>query len=140
VKRARRRTNENTLSAYWSPRENDFVFRHPPGVQTRASAHLLHVVLNTDRPRVDCSGDGRQIVWDPSLVKELDRRGYDVKTLRFSIMKKEKTLFDEKFDALELRDVTLGEVRTGNHASRPRAPDPGVRPVLGRPRTLKEKP
>lgn len=81
-----KRTNANTLKAYWSKRENDLMFYHP---DRKANGHLLHNVLCAPRPYLDFSNGRRDIAFDKSFVEELEERGYDVKTLRFSVCKKE---------------------------------------------------
>lgn len=57
-----------------------------------ADSHLLHNVIATDRAYWDLEKaqrrDSYPISHDPSLVKELERRGYDITTLKFSIQKK----------------------------------------------------
>jgi hypothetical protein len=75
-----RRTRSNSLSVYWSKRENDVMFNYPDGPQTKTDGHLLHVRFNSPWRW----HDGQE---SPDLVKELESRGYDVKTLRFSVMK-----------------------------------------------------
>lgn len=74
-----KRTKRNTLSAQWSKRENDIVFSWPDGLQTKVDGHLLH--NRFDNPPYNPDGK------TPPLIEELVRRGYDLKTLRFSIMK-----------------------------------------------------
>lgn len=72
-----RRTRDNSLAVEWSVRERDITFYNPPGPQTKTDAHLLHVLFASN------------VLLDSSLslYDELKSRGYDVKTLRFSIMK-----------------------------------------------------
>lgn len=84
-KPARRRTRENTLWVVWSKKEKDLLFHHP---DFKANAALLNYYLCSPRLVRDYSGDGRGFSFDPSLVEELEKRGYDITTLRFSIMKK----------------------------------------------------
>lgn len=55
------------LHAYWSKREKDLMLYYPLGTQTTSDARVLAEHLNK------------------TLTDELDRRGYDVTTLRFSI-------------------------------------------------------
>jgi hypothetical protein len=68
------------LRAYWSKRENDLVFYHPT---QKADGHLLYGVLACERQRHDWH-TGKP-VYDPSFVEELEKRGFDIKTLRFSV-------------------------------------------------------
>jgi hypothetical protein len=42
----------------------------------------------SDRQRWDYEKNG--MAFDPSFVKELENRGYDIKTLKFSIQKKDE--------------------------------------------------
>ena len=58
------------LHAYWSKQENDLMLYHPLGAQTKCDARMLSEALNK------------------ALTDELDRRGYDVTTIRFSIAPK----------------------------------------------------
>ncbi len=69
----------NKLRIYWSKREKDIMYYHPKwGVDGRLLHHYFdHIKYNT--------GGG-----ETTLTKELERRGFDIKTLRFSIAYKEK--------------------------------------------------
>ena len=49
---------------------------------SKADAHLLHNALSSEHLR---HLDNK---WTPSLLKELESRGYDLTTLKFSIQKK----------------------------------------------------
>lgn len=51
---------------------------------SKRDAILLHAVINSPRPRLDS-----KTPFSPSLVEELEARGYDITTLKFSIRKKE---------------------------------------------------
>lgn len=57
-------------------------------------SRLLHNVFATKRQRITF-GDERDkkglVVFDPSFIDELKSRGYDIKTLKFSIQKLEST-------------------------------------------------
>lgn len=55
------------LRAYWSKRERDLMLDFPLGQCTSGDGHWLSGVFNND------------------VLAELTRRGYDVKTLRFSV-------------------------------------------------------
>ncbi len=81
-----KRTNANTLKAFWSKQEKDLVFHHPDYAW---NGRLVHNAFCSERPRVDRSGDVDRVVFDKSFVAELEERGYDITTLRFSICKKE---------------------------------------------------
>lgn len=70
-----RRTHLNTLSAYWSKGERDLMFNWP---STSSDGHLLHVFFDVlTFPNVG----------PKTLRQALEDRGYDITTLRFSIMK-----------------------------------------------------
>lgn len=83
------------LSAYWSKRERDIMLDGPRS----PDRHLLHNYLSNVRPV-----DGMKLaevlkreggspalavhahgVQGASLIEELERRGYDIKTLRFRV-------------------------------------------------------
>lgn len=51
-----------------------------------ADGRLLHCALSTERLTFDFPGTGT--VFEPSLIKELEARGYDITTLRFTIQKR----------------------------------------------------
>lgn len=68
---------DTTLYIKWSKRENDLVYEYP----NKTDARLLHrymalPILNSDN------------TYGPSLFDELDRRGFDLTTLKFSIARK----------------------------------------------------
>jgi hypothetical protein len=65
-----------TLSMRWSKREKCMLISYP----SKPDGHLLHVRLNA--PRFTDSEE------QPSFVQELEARGYDLTTLRFSIRRK----------------------------------------------------
>jgi hypothetical protein len=75
---ARRRTKQNTLEAKWSPKEKDIVYRWPA---SKVDGHFLHYVFDVPRKREDGT-------YDDPVWKQLEARGYDITTARFSIMKK----------------------------------------------------
>jgi len=74
-----RRTRENTLSMYWSKREKDIVYAYP----SKVDGHMLHHRLGSE------VYNKWKDEYDLSFFKELEARGYDLTTLRFSICKKE---------------------------------------------------
>jgi len=77
------------LLVQWGKLPNDqpdVIFSHGGDGANKCDSSLLYTVLCCERPRVDC--DTGMIVWDRSLVSELELRGYDLTTLRLSIMKK----------------------------------------------------
>ncbi len=71
-----RRTRDNSLAVEWSVRERDITFYNPPGPQTKTDARLMHILFSSRCPPLNSD-----------LIHELESRGYDIKTLRFSIMK-----------------------------------------------------
>ncbi len=62
----------------WSKRESDLMFHFD---KQKADSHLMHAMLCAPRRNVDGESD-------PSIVDELEARGYDLTTLRFSIRRK----------------------------------------------------
>ncbi len=58
---------EDKLRAYWSKGERDIMLHWPGGESTRADGHYL-------------SG-----LFDKEFTEEMKRRGYDLRTLKFSI-------------------------------------------------------
>lgn len=58
------------LRAWWSKRERDVMLYHPLGFETKRDANFLSGVFGKE------------------FTKELDERGYDLATLRFSIAPK----------------------------------------------------
>lgn len=58
------------LSAKWSKREKDIVVSWPDGKSTKSDARLLAGII------------------DDHMLSELDRRGYDIRTLKFEITAK----------------------------------------------------
>jgi hypothetical protein len=86
TKRApRRRTRANTLWVVWSKKEKDLLFHWPARPQ---DGSLLNLIFCGDRCAPDYSDGARGFKFEPSFAKELEARGYDLTTLRFSIMKK----------------------------------------------------
>jgi hypothetical protein len=59
----------------------------------RSDRALLHHVIGSQRQRFiygeEARKEGTNFKFDPSLLDELEARGYDLATLRFSIKKKE---------------------------------------------------
>lgn len=69
----------------WS--DPDIIFCWGPGTSGRDS-RLLHLFFGTERPRTDYSVIPPRITFDKSMLQELEARGYDLTTLKFSIQKK----------------------------------------------------
>jgi len=54
---------------------------------TKRDSHLIHHYICSEKMSRDYSRGG-EIKFDPSLIKELEDRGYDLTTLKFSIQRK----------------------------------------------------
>lgn len=63
------------LTAKWSKKDNDIVFDYASKIDGRLLYHAFCIVKITD---------------DKNLTDELESRGYDITTLRFSISKKQE--------------------------------------------------
>lgn len=76
--------NENKLSVIYDKRMGDFVVRSPCKADGGlALSHLLGDILRFDVTKwLDKKGTPYEI---ENFKKELERRGYDLSTLRFSI-------------------------------------------------------
>lgn len=77
-----KRTKANSLRAHWSKKEKDIVFSWPDGPHTKPDGHLLYGRFSIG----PFNYDGKL---DTAFLTELENRGYDLTTLRFSICKKE---------------------------------------------------
>lgn len=76
--------SKTTLRARWSKKEGDVIYEYP----SKPDGHLLHNYIGCERMTVDTSYMGPGYSWMPSLLNELEKRGYDITTLKFSIKKK----------------------------------------------------
>lgn len=79
------KAKEGQLIAKWGSVDGsgpDLCYAYGPGCE-RADSRLLHNVLTTKR--IDLSDLPNLL---PSFTEELEARGYDITTLRFSISKK----------------------------------------------------
>jgi len=78
------RINRKKLLVRWSKKENDFFISYP----SRPDGHLASNVLFSKRmyPKFGDRKPG-EFPWDfdPSFIEELEKRGYDTKTLRLSV-------------------------------------------------------
>lgn len=72
----------NTYKArvYWSKKERDVIYDGP----CSPDRHLMHCYLGSKRPSGCIDGGER---FDPSLFDELVLRGYDLTTLRLSVVR-----------------------------------------------------
>lgn len=81
---------DGELRMYWGkpdPHDNpDIVLAYQGNRQMRADTALLHFALCCKKPNPHKLPIFS--VMEPSLIEELDERGYDLTTLKFSIMKK----------------------------------------------------
>lgn len=75
---------ETTLAAKWSKREKDVMFYYPG---SKSDGHLLHCFFSYARTSFTEMQDPKS----KSLLDELEARGYDITTLKFSIKKKKST-------------------------------------------------
>lgn len=94
------RTRKRKLTVRWSKRENDFLIDFPSG----PDGHLAHSAFFCKT----CHPDFKELFgvsWDPSFADELKARGYDMKTLRFSI-----DLDEDKAYRMTTMPKTLDEV------------------------------
>ena len=78
---------KNKLSGRWNKREKDFWVSYP---ESRADGNLLLTYMGSKRTTVKFGPSGIIYTEDPSLLEELDRRGYDLTTIKFSIEKKKE--------------------------------------------------
>lgn len=74
--------------------EPDLCYFRGPGVQ-RCDMHLIHNMFTSKRLEIDYDaplGSPRYLwgKYGPSFQEELEARGYDLTTLKFSIQKKEQ--------------------------------------------------
>lgn len=73
------------LRAYWSKRERDVMYWHdrfPP------DGHLMHQAFSNKQFGGSYPADRVPPEQRTSFLEELERRGYDLTTLRFSIRRK----------------------------------------------------
>ena len=78
--------NPGQVKMYWSKREKDLMFDwNSPA--SKSDSHLLHNVLCNKRflPSFLSPKEWQE---EKSLIDELEERGYDITTLKFSIKKK----------------------------------------------------
>lgn len=73
--------DENTLSVKWNKKDNDHMINYPRS----CDGHLIHDYLFTEQ----FNSPLRSGEMKPSLVKELEKRGYDLTTLKFQIKRKQ---------------------------------------------------
>lgn len=97
VKRfGRRKARPGQLLVYYGklPHDTpDVVFSWGGSGASKCDSSLVYSVLLGKRCRVDFENPAAPfgVAYDPSLIEELEARGYDITTLRFSIEKKPET-------------------------------------------------
>lgn len=77
------------LTVYWSPRQNDVMFENQEGIPASSRRLLYHAFSVV------------KVHGDKSLLDELEQRGFDLHTLRFSI--------DKKPDSPQTKNEICGE-------------------------------
>lgn len=94
VKRMRQ-AKEGQLRVYYAnhPEDGPDIVYHNGEGTSRSDKFLLHGFFSMKRPRIvygheRLNNGGHPTVFEPGLVEELEKRGYDITTLEFSIMKK----------------------------------------------------
>ena len=80
----KRKSMMDKLRIYWSKKENDIMYYFPLGVQTSADSHWLYYHIGRT---VFKDSRGEDV---PAFLDELVRRGYDIKTIKFSVEKDPK--------------------------------------------------
>ena len=92
MKRLRRpKLQDGELRMYWGcdphDRTPDIMLAWQGDRSMKCDTNLLHYVMCSKKPKINLG----KIDWstmEPSLIEELDARGYDLTTLKFSIKKK----------------------------------------------------
>ena len=73
------------LRARWSKKLKDVIYYFP----SSPDGHLLNTILSGERCHPNTKSPGwLGYEWGPSFLQELEDRGYDITTLKFSIRKK----------------------------------------------------
>jgi hypothetical protein len=84
-----RRCKESKLMYRWDKKQHDFLFYFP----RRCDGALVHNIFASKQMHVPIGNynkrAGDAIVWEPSFLEELEKRGYDTTTLRFEVSLKE---------------------------------------------------
>lgn len=92
----RPRVHEGELHIYWGKADKhtaeDVVYHNGDGT-SQADLRLLHRVIGTDSQHLNWNAPSNAsrldwVTYEPSLLNELEKRGYDLTTLRFYIRKK----------------------------------------------------
>jgi hypothetical protein len=84
-----RRCKENKLLFRWDRKQRDFLFYYPRS----CDGALVHYTMTGKSQHIPIGNynmlAGDAIVWEPSFLEELEKRGYDLTTLRFEVSLKE---------------------------------------------------
>ena len=83
----RRKMKDGELAMYWGRVDGDapdVVYEWRGDGSMRRDSRLLAHVVGSKRPSI--LGENNE--WDKSFLEELEVRGYDLSTMKFSIMKK----------------------------------------------------
>ena len=90
MKRLRKpKLKDGELRVYWGrlPHDSpDIIYAWQGDPEMRRDTRLLHVVFGCETP--DPFEQPLFSKMNPSFIKELELRGYDISTIKFSIMKK----------------------------------------------------
>lgn len=90
MKRLRRpKLKEGELRVYWGklPHDSpDIIYEWKGDISMRRDSNLLSCFFGSQRPDLFTQPMFSKML--PSLIEELEARGYDITTLRFSIQKK----------------------------------------------------
>jgi len=90
MKRLRKpKLKDGELRMYWGrlPHDSpDVIFAWQGDQSMRRDTALLYCAMATDQPDLHTTPLFSKM--NPSLIKELELRGYDITTIKFSIMKK----------------------------------------------------
>ena len=91
------------LAAWWDEREQDFMFHHPT---SKSDGHYLCGVLCNPRWERTLTGP----IQDPSFVEELEARGFDTTTLRFTVERRDPATYLKVTDPCTKRYSMSGAV------------------------------
>lgn len=90
----KRRRDPDVLRVRWSKAEDDLLISYPRS----CDGHLAYGALCGDRMRL-AVGEKPPWDFDPSFVEELKRRGYDIRTLKFSVRRIVPRVYPEGLSA-----------------------------------------
>lgn len=90
VKRRLKKLKDGTLEVYYAKHPDDgcdVIYQNGDGTSS-ADRALLYYIFGCERQRVPMGKTWLEAEYEPSLVDELVKRGYDITTLKFSIRKR----------------------------------------------------